>query len=72
MATKKRSKKAVPSRAKKRARPGWEMVQVTRGLYRLIGPLAHQKNRKKQLCIAIGGPRLKAVVDALNDMGVEI
>jgi hypothetical protein len=70
MATKKRSK--TPSRATKRARPGWEVVQVTRGLWRLMAPLKYQKNRKKQLCIAIGGPRLKAVVEALNEMGVEI
>ena len=63
----------APKRAP-RARPAWEVVEIesTRGLFRLIGPLAHQKNRKKRLCIAIGGPRLKAVVNALNEMGVEI
>lgn len=54
--------------------PQWRAVRIetTPGLYRLIGPLAQQKGRRKALCIAIGSKRLRAVVDALNEMGIEV
>jgi hypothetical protein len=52
----------------------WQVVRIetTPGLYRLIGPLRTQRGKQKTLCVAIGSKRLKEVVDALNDMGIEI
>lgn len=64
MATKKRTRRNA----------GWQVVRIetTPGLYRLIGPLKKQKGRQKTLCVAIGSKRLKGVVEALNEMGVEV
>lgn len=52
----------------------WKVVRVetTPGLYRLIAPLQKQKGKQKTICIAIGGKRLKAIVDALNEIGIEV
>ena len=57
-----------------RRNAGWQVVRVetTRGLYRLIGPLAQQKGRQKTICVAIGSKRLRAVIDVLNEMGIEV
>lgn len=64
------------ARAKKpkKRNAGWsvERVDTCRGLYRLVGPLAKQKGRQKTMCVAIGSKRLKAVVDVLNEMGIEV
>jgi hypothetical protein len=62
------------ARKRKRVNATWQAVRIetTPGLYRLIGPLRTQKGKQKTLCIAIGGKRLKSVVDALNEMGIEI
>jgi hypothetical protein len=59
---------------RRRVNATWQVVRIetTPGLYRLIGPLRKQKGKQKTLCVAIGSKRLKAVVDALNEMGVEI
>lgn len=59
-------------RTKKNA--SWQLVRIetTPGLYRLVAPLARQKGRQKTICIAIGGKRLKGIIDALNEMGVEV
>lgn len=59
---------------KTRKNASWQVVRVetTPGLYRLIAPLAKQKGRQKTLCIAIGSKRLKAIVDLLNEMGIEV
>lgn len=59
---------------KVRRNASWQVVRVetTPGLYRLIAPLAKQKGRQKTLCVAIGSKRLKGIVDALNEMGIEV
>jgi hypothetical protein len=65
----------MPARKKRGLRqPQWHAVRIetTPGLYRLVGPLARQTGRKKALCVAIGGKRLKAVVDALNAAELEV
>lgn len=61
-------------RKQSRRNAQWRAVRIetTPGLYRLIGPLAKQKGRQKVLCIAIGSKRLRDVVDALNEMGIEV
>ena len=66
------TKKTPARRTKPNAE--WKVVRVetTRSLYRLIAPLQRQKGRQKTITIAIGGKRLKAIVDALNEMGVEV
>ena len=59
---------------KKRRKTGWHVVQVhtAPGLHRLIGPLAKQKGKQKSICVAIGSKRLKAIVDILNEMEIEV
>ncbi len=52
----------------------WKVVRIetTPGLYRLIAPLQRQQGKQKTICVAIGSKRLKAIVDALNEMGIEV
>lgn len=58
----------------RRRKATWQVVRIetTPGLYRLIAPLARQKGRQKTICIAIGNKRLKSIIDALNEMGIEV
>lgn len=63
-----------PTKRRVRRNASWkvEKVENTVALYRLVGPLSRQKGRQKTMCVAIGGKRLKALIDVLNEMGVEI
>jgi hypothetical protein len=60
--------------AKKKRPAAWRVERVinTPGLYRLIGPLAQRKGRQQTICVAIGNKRLFGVLEALNEMGIEI
>lgn len=49
-----------------------EKVDNTVALYRLVGPLAKQNGKQKTLCVAIGSKRLKSIVEALNELEVEV
>ena len=62
------------TKTKSRRNAGWQVLRVesSPGLWRLIGPLEKQNGRQKTICVAIGSKRLKAVVDILNEMGIEV
>lgn len=59
-------------RTKKNA--GWKAVKIdsTAALYRLVGPLEHQKGKQKTICVAIGSKRLMKIIHILNEMEVEV
>lgn len=66
--------KAAPRKRSHKPRATWRVVRIetTPGLYRLVGPLSKQRGKQRAICIAIGGKRLRAIVDALNEMGIEV
>lgn len=64
----------MKTKRRQRKNSSWKVVKIesTVGLYRLIAPLHHQKGRQKTICVAIGSKRLRAVIDILNEMGIEV